>query len=362
MVLLETSIGEAFDKLSILELKLKYITDPQKRECVQLEYDYLSGVVDPATIPFFYKCLVHVNETIWQAQERLRSSTVGSTEYVEDVDLVLRYNDARCRVKEKINANQGGQFREKKSYNSKKLLLFPHQGMGDQLTMVGAVRYLSLFYDEILLVVRRCYIYSVRQMYSDDRSIDFKMIDDIYDLSPNFGNKLFNQIVINGYIERGYEYKGCMMHNLTWDRTYHDFHERFYTDLGLNWSIREEFGHIVRDREREREKKKELVGSLEKYIFIHDHRYTPQHNPRLLPPKLDVPTDIPLFHPNDPQNKQSSNILDYCTIMEEAEEIHIVDSSFFCLCHYLNLDGKKRVVYGFQEGSVQYTTTTWTLR
>jgi hypothetical protein len=360
MVVLETSLGEAFDKLSILELKLKYISDPTKRAHVQKELAYLSHTVHPGTVPFFYKCLLHINDVIWQAQERLRTCTVGSPEYIDDVQLVLTHNDARCRAKEKINAYLSSTFREQKSYTSKKLLLFPHQGMGDQLTMVGAVRYLSLFYDQILLVVRDAYTESVQQIYSDDPSIDFKVINDIYDLSPNFGKKAFNRLLIARYGDLGYEYKGCMMHHLKWNGSYDNFHERFYLDLGLTWSIREEFGYIARDRERERQKKKELVGSLDRYIFIHDHRYTPQHNPRLLPETLDVPADIPMFHPNDPRNKQSFNILDYCTILEDAEEIHMVDSSFFCLCHYLNLDGKKLVVYGFQDGSVPYTRINWT--
>jgi hypothetical protein len=363
MVLLETSIGEAFDKLSILELKLKYITDNAKRECVQLELSYLQSIVDRLQAPFFYKCLMYVNDSIWQAQERLRSAKVGCKQYIEDVEMVLRYNDARCRVKDKINALLSSTFKEKKSYHARKLLLFPHQGMGDQLTMVGAVRYLSMFYDKILLVVREPYFQSVRQMYSDDATIEFRIIDDIYDFSPNFGNKMFNRMLIDSYCERGYEYKGCMMHNLEWNGSYDRFHERFYTDLGLTWSIRSEFGHIVRDPVRELEQKKEIVGPLGRYIFIHDHRYTPQHNPRLLPETLDLADrTLPLFHPNDPQQKQSSNILDYCAILEGAEEIHMVDSSFFCLCHYLKLDRKKLVVYGFQDGSVQYTSTEWTRR
>lgn len=384
---LNTSIGEALDKLSILELKEKYITCPSKLQRVKEECKYLFDELleYKCTSDFFYKSLVYVNDIIWKQQDQIRHSDPLSPEYMEAHHEIQKYNDARWRMKEKINAFYSSTFREQKSYGRKKLLFFPHQGMGDQLTMIGAVRYLSLFYDDILLVVSLPCIEAVKELYSDDPSIRFLQINNMYELSPNFGSQ-DNIKKVEVFIEKGYEYKGCLMHSIGFNNDYSNFYKRFYTDLGIPYHIRFDFGHITYKYSDQESRKNRVLNGLTHYIFVHDHRFVQHHDPRIIPldittaerrtPKynnvndLGVPIEWPpdysepkvsVFHPNDPAYSQSSNILDYISIMEDAKEIHIIDSSFYCLAHYLRLGNVERLVLYTREGNFynEYTNRQW---
>jgi hypothetical protein len=62
---LEVSIGEAIDKYSILELKLKKIDDEYKKKEIKKELDVLSEcLIYKETNEFYYHLLIYVNETI----------------------------------------------------------------------------------------------------------------------------------------------------------------------------------------------------------------------------------------------------------------------------------------------------------
>jgi hypothetical protein len=148
--------------------------------------------------------------------------------------------------------------------------------------------------------------------------------------------------------------------NAYWKRTYSDeaFFVNFYNVLGLDYNMiyDQQYLKINRDIRRENELYDKIVSVYDKqYIFVHDHRSHEykSSNPR---PNVIVNSDLPIFHPNynyyedDKNNKYynywnkefcSSNILDYNKIMENATELHLSDSSFSCLCPYLNLSSIK---------------------
>jgi hypothetical protein len=73
---------------------------------------------------------------------------------------------------------------------------------------------------------------------------------------------------------------------------------------------------------------------------------------------VHVKRDLPVFHPSvnyysDLENKtniyhdmwssefMSDNLLDYCTLIENATEIHVSDSAFSCLMPFINLKNVK---------------------
>ena len=65
-------------------------------------------------------------------------------------------------IKNKINILCQSILKEQKGYKDKRLLIFPHTGMGDQLTVMGAIRQLSLEHDEIKIVVLKQFVDSVK--------------------------------------------------------------------------------------------------------------------------------------------------------------------------------------------------------
>ena len=81
------------------------------------------------------------------------------------------------------------------------------------------------------------------------------------------------------------------------------------------------------------------MKNYDKYIFVHDNNYELKNLIN------NQNNDIKFFHPNI-KNNISNNILDYCKIIENSEEIHVIFSAFLNLCMYLDLSKvKKKYIY-----------------
>jgi hypothetical protein len=140
-----------------------------------------------------------------------------------------------------------------------------------------------------------------------------------------------------------------------------EFWIRFYDQINLPYSMRYDYEDINRNKERETNLHNSIVSKYgEKYIFLHDHRhinYRHYHERS----NVHVDSELPVFHPNfnyysDLANNchhhlwssefLSDNLLDYCTLIENATEIHISDSAFSCLMPFLDLKNvKKKCIY-----------------
>ena len=123
-MIIEISIGEAFDRLTILKIKSEKIKDEAKLTNVMKEYFYLQNLlseeleVDEDNEDF--KRLLEINETLWDVEDLLRQNEAkkdfGSS-FVQLARSVYVLNDDRARVKKEINLAYGSQFVEEKSYN-----------------------------------------------------------------------------------------------------------------------------------------------------------------------------------------------------------------------------------------------------
>ena len=72
---IEVSIGEAVDKYSILEIKLKRILEKEKQ--IEINKELLALTPCKPYIlqhSFYYKLLVYVNEQIWDMTNIIKSS------------------------------------------------------------------------------------------------------------------------------------------------------------------------------------------------------------------------------------------------------------------------------------------------
>jgi len=98
-IFLETSLGEALDKLTILDIKVSKINDERKADC-QKEYNVLYESLKNyvTTLSYHYRILKEINLTIWNLQENIHKDTNLTKTYGE----VLKENDRRFRVKKQI--------------------------------------------------------------------------------------------------------------------------------------------------------------------------------------------------------------------------------------------------------------------
>lgn len=123
-MIIEISIGEAFDRLTILKIKSEKIKDEAKLTNVMKEYYYLQNLmkdeleVDEDNEDF--KRLLEINETLWEVEDLLREFEKENSfgqEFVHLARSVYVLNDKRATVKKEINLAYGSQFVEEKSYN-----------------------------------------------------------------------------------------------------------------------------------------------------------------------------------------------------------------------------------------------------
>jgi len=123
-MIIEISIGEAFDRLTILKIKSEMIKDEAKLTNVMKEFFYLQNLlkeeleVDEDNEDF--KRLLEINETLWEVEDLLREFEKENSfgkEFVELARSVYVLNDKRAIVKKEINLAYGSQFVEEKSYN-----------------------------------------------------------------------------------------------------------------------------------------------------------------------------------------------------------------------------------------------------
>lgn len=118
------SWGELVDKVTILQIKLERITDPNKLKNVQAELEALAAARGQALaaapgVADLEVELKKVNEVIWENEDELREwerQKVYGPEFVLCARTAYRMNDRRCDLKRQINALLGSGLVEEKSY------------------------------------------------------------------------------------------------------------------------------------------------------------------------------------------------------------------------------------------------------
>ena len=122
---IEVSIGELVDKLSILEIKLLNIKDPQKSSNVYKELETLNphfqDLLDEYGIEMknLYTKISKINKTLWDIEDSIRekeSLEEFDEEFVELARSVYIVNDQRAAVKKEINLLTKSELIEEKSY------------------------------------------------------------------------------------------------------------------------------------------------------------------------------------------------------------------------------------------------------
>ena len=116
------SLGELVDKITILRIKNRNITDPLKLENVQRELVELSGVLSKADIPDIlleFQSLENINAELWDIEDKIRvkeSKKEFDQEFIELARSVYITNDKRAKIKKDINLKVGSELVEEKSY------------------------------------------------------------------------------------------------------------------------------------------------------------------------------------------------------------------------------------------------------
>ena len=117
------SLGELIDKISILVIKEKKITDEKKNNLIRKELTLLRKSLDEATnnnsINNYLNQLIDVNSALWKSEDEIREcekNKIFDQKFIELARSVYITNDRRAEIKLEINKKFGSKIVEVKSY------------------------------------------------------------------------------------------------------------------------------------------------------------------------------------------------------------------------------------------------------
>ena len=125
-ILIEVSIGELLDKISILEIKKDKIKDPDKLsfisdELSKLKEELNKNVKHDAKLDDLHQSLKIINLRLWDIEdekrrcEKEKDFTENFIKLSRDVHIL---NDDRAKIKLEINNHTGSIIKEIKEYTS----------------------------------------------------------------------------------------------------------------------------------------------------------------------------------------------------------------------------------------------------
>ena len=125
-ILVEVSVGELLDKISILEIKKDKIKNPEKLEYILDELHILkdelkNNIKSDVKLDELYQSLKIINARLWVIEddkrkcEKEKDFTENFIKLSRDVHIL---NDDRAKIKLKINEHTGSKIKEIKEYTS----------------------------------------------------------------------------------------------------------------------------------------------------------------------------------------------------------------------------------------------------
>jgi hypothetical protein len=122
---IKVSIGEALDKATILDIKLKMIQDVEKLVNINKEFrlirkSLLENYGIDETNPY-YQALLEINVELWGIEDEIRFlDRVGDfgLEFIKLAQSVYKLNDERAAIKKEINIYYNSELTEEKSYKN----------------------------------------------------------------------------------------------------------------------------------------------------------------------------------------------------------------------------------------------------
>jgi hypothetical protein len=122
MIEIPVSIGELFDKITILKIKKERIKSLQKIENVEKELELLtqkSNSFDINRIHDEYDELKKVNLILWEVEDKIRkkeNENCFDDEFIKLARTVYIENDKRAALKRRINEIMNSDLIEEKEY------------------------------------------------------------------------------------------------------------------------------------------------------------------------------------------------------------------------------------------------------
>jgi len=199
--------------------------------------------------------------------------------------------------------------------------IYHHMGLGDHIINNGMVRNFCKRYDNVNLFCKISYLDNISYMYRDLQNLE------IYDFADDNGVLCFlerNPTAKNNLVRPGFNNLDSCLDRMTFD-------EAFYYLAGLDFSVRFDEFYFERDYEKENKVCKTLNPNNEKYIFVLDD---PKRGYNIDMNKVSKEYKII-------RNDFRFGMFDFIKLLENAEEIHTMQTGFLDLINSYKMDKPK---------------------
>jgi len=208
----------------------------------------------------------------------------------------------------------------------KSICIYHHQGLGDHISCNGMVRYIlkKENFDKVYVFAKYNYFYMIEYMYRDEDKIEVLK----FDQSKNEAEEVFilgEQIKPTFFLRIGFDKLPANYLSIN-----KNCWEYFYEQVQVPLTVRNDYFYVERDKLSEDALLKELNPHNKPYIFVHDEP-TMGYNIE----KSKISKDLPII-----RNDNTKNLFHFIKVLEEAEEVHCMESSFKCLVDLCSTKGE----------------------
>jgi hypothetical protein len=267
---------------------------------------------------------------MWILQDDLRKE-FNVEKCIETIDK----NDARFRVKNIINKLCNSEIQEQKGYSTKNSVFIGHLGLGDHFCLSGAIRYLSLDWDTMYVLCKPKNLKNVQRLYDDTPNIQCVSVKNDFQF-PEINTLSFEKIYKSGLY--------CDSH-----QEFVNLPNCFYKDLGLDPDIQSKYFWVSPP--------KFSVKITVPYIFVHQETSSKTINLIQwdINEILTIDPNKNLYPSDHPWHKRAGVcvghlVADYSELLIGAEQVHLMDSCFYCFARYLPLKATVKICYERESG------------
>ncbi len=200
--------------------------------------------------------------------------------------------------------------------------IFHHLGLGDHIICNGMVRHFTEIYGQVTVFCKPHNFENVKYMYRDNNNITVLPVGEVWDV---------DSYILSNNIEKD------TIRN-TADYSCPTFDESFYRQAHLPFDFRYSKFYFLRDLDKENKVYTELNPNNEEYVFTHGGVDLTK-----------IRNDLKII-----DNPVNYGIFDILKLIENATEVHIMESSIKCLVNSYIFEKPKFYYHQYIRGYDEY--------